>query len=404
MTPPVPSPEPSAELRENAVRLFPRPPSAQGAVFSESTPGPEGMSGPLAQRIIDAAVVSRRGTSRPYVIASELVTALIVDLPKASARQRTALLTFAVEERVGVPIDTVVVVAARLGDPAARPNAQLAIIVSRATLTAAAATTPGARILPDFLALRRPDASAGPAWAVWRDGARVVVRRSDGTGFAAATDALAALWARAGRPILLSLGAALPSGLPATDLSDAPPAPDPLDLAFSFRLDGGSEVSTATRRTLAMAAVIVLATLVLHLGLAAADAVALGRIATSERALAEAALAPILPGVALGHDPAAILARLAPAEPQARRSDFLPLLTETSATLAESGRAITFRRLAWGAKDGTLVLLVQAPALDDLQAVEQALRDAGLAVTSGAASAGDGGAEVELRLSRAAAG
>jgi len=49
-------------------------------------------------------------------------------------------------------------------------------------------------------------------------------------------------------------------------------------------------------------------------------------------------------------------------------------------------------------------MLVQAPALDDLQAVEQALRAGGLAIVSGAASAGDGGAEVEMRVSREAAG
>ena len=125
-------------------------------------------------------------------------------------------------------------------DPSAPPGAQLALVVSQAALAAAASAAPrNAPILPDFLALRRPEAPSGSAvWAVWREGARTVVRRSDGTGFAVATDALPALWARAGRPALLSLGAALPSGLPATDLSAAPPDPDPLDLAFSFRAAG----------------------------------------------------------------------------------------------------------------------------------------------------------------------
>ena len=137
---------------------------------------------------------------------------------------------------------------------------------------------------------------------------------------------------------------------------------------------------------------------------AATDAAALGRIAEAERATAEAALAPILPGVALGPDVGAVLARLAPANPEVRQSDFLPLLAEASAALAGTGEGMGFRRLGWGAEDGTLTLLVQGAALDDLQAAEAALRDAGLLVTSGAASAGDGGAEVEMRVARGAEG
>ena len=347
---------------------------------------------------------SRRAASRiaPYVIPSELVTALVVTLPKTSARQRAALLTFAIEDHIAAPIDSVVVKPARLDSPAASFNTHLALVVSRGVLAAAVATaSSGASILPDFLALRRPEAPPdAPIWAVWREGARVVVRRSDGTGFAAATDALPVLWLRAGRPTLLSLGAALPSNLPATDLSHAPPEPDPLDLSFSFR-PSGSEAGLAARPFVAASAILFMA-LVVHLGLAGADALALGRIAAAERAAAEAALAPILPGVTLDADPAAILARLVPASPVERRSDFLPLLAQASAAIAETGRPVTFRRLSWGAEDGALSLLVQGTALPDLQAVEQVLRDLGLDVTTGASNVGDGGAEVEMRLIRGA--
>ncbi|HVG49603.1 MAG TPA: type II secretion system protein GspL [Rubellimicrobium sp.] len=377
--------------REDAVHPFPRP-----AGLSE-----DALAGPLAHRI---RLASGRAARRPapHVIPSELVTALVVDLPKASARQRAALLTFAVEERIGAPIESVTVAPARLSDPSAPPGRQLALVVSRAALAAAASAAPrDAPILPDFLALRRPEAPPGDAvWAVWRDGARAVVRRSDGTGFAVATDALPALWARAGRPALLSLGAALPSGLTATDLSAVPPDPDPLDLAFNFRTSGEAHVA----RPFVAAAVVAGVALVLHLGLAALDAVALGRIAATERAVAEAALAPILPGVVIGPDPSAILAHLAPTLPSTRQSDFLPLLSEAAAAILDSGRPVTFRRLSWGAEDGTLALLVQGAALDDLQAAEQALRDSGLTVTAGAASAGDGGAEVEMRVARGGAG
>jgi hypothetical protein len=134
------------------------------------------------------------------------------------------------------------------------------------------------------------------------------------------------------------------------------------------------------------------------------DVVALGRIAATERAVAEVALAPVLPGVPLGPDPGPILSRLAPVPPETRQSDFLPLLAEVSAVIVDKAPPVTFRRLSWAAEDGTLVLLVQGAALDDLQAVEQAVRDAGFVVTTGAASAGDGGAEVEMRVAHGAAG
>ena len=389
-----PPAEPLAGPRDDAVTPFPRPPTLND----------EASGGPLAQRIARAMGSSRRAASRiaPYVIPSEFVTALVVTLPKTSARQRAALLTFAVEDHIAAPIDSVVVEPARLGSPATSSNTHLALVVSRGVLATAVAAAPsGAPILPDFLALRRPEAPPdAPVWAVWREGARVVVRRSDGTGFAAATDALPVLWLRAGRPTLISLGAALPSNLPATDLSHAPPEPDPLDLSFSFRRNG-SEAGLAARPLVAAGAILLM-TLVVHLGLAGADALALGRISAAERAAAEVALASILPDVKLDDDPAAILARLAPATPAERRSDFLPLLAQASAAIAETGRPVTFRRLSWGAEDGALSLLVQGTALPDLQVVEQALRDLGLDVTVGASNAGDGGAEVEMRLSRSA--
>ena len=59
-----------------------------------------------------------------------------------------------------------------------------------------------------------------------------------------------------------------------------------------------------------------------------------------------------------------------------------------------------FRRLAWGAEDGTLVVLVQTRALDDLQRIQQTLEAAGFMVRSGAANASEGGAEAELRIER----
>lgn len=339
----------------------------------------------------------------PVLIGSEAVTALRVDLPDAPARQRRALLTFAVEERLATPIEALVVLP---GPLAGAPKAEaMALVIDRATLAAAEATAPeGAAILPDFLAIPRPDAAAdGPGWAVWRDGARCVVRVSDGTGFAVATEMLALVWRRGGQPPLTSLGAALPSGLPATDLSQTPPPPASADLAFSFSNRARGEAAQALRRRSVVAAGIVALGLILQLGLAAADAVALSRIAQAERRAAETALEQVLPGAVIPADPAPILARLAPSVARPERGDLLPLLSEVSETLNAADETASFRRMSWGKADGALIVQVQAPGLEDLQRVQRVLQAGGFGVTSGAANAGDGMAEVEMRIQREAA-
>ncbi len=361
----------------------------------------EGVSGPLTQRCAEAAARLRRPA--PWLLPSERVSALLVALPAASARQRAALLAFAVEDRVGAPIDSVAVAQAPLSG--ADRGLALALVAARDALAEAEAAAPaGATILPDFLAIPRPQPSpSGPAWAVWRDGSRAVVRVSDGTGFAVATDALPLLWRRAGSPALTSFGAALPAALPAIDLSQNPPPPDPADLGFDFRQDRRA-ATDAVARPLVIAAGIAALGLVLHLGLAAVDAVALGRIAAAERATAQAALAPLLPGVSVDEDPSVILARLAPPAARQSRSDLLPMLSEISAVLIAGDATVGFRRLSWGAEDGTMSLQIQAGGLDDLQAVQRDLEASGFVVGSGAANAGDGGAEVEMRISRGPGG
>lgn len=371
----------------NAVTPFPRPgqPSA-----------------PLAARCAHAAEAAGRPV--PMLLSSESVTALRVDLPEAPTRQRRALLTFAVEDRLAAPIDALVVRPGPLRG-AARGEA-LALVAGREVLAALEAGLPPATpILPDFLAIPRPEPNetGHSAWSVWRDGARCVVRVSDGTGFAVATEMLPFLWRRAGQPRLFGLGAALPAGLPATDLSLQPPPPDPLDLAFSFSTRARGEAAQRLRRKLVAAGLILGAGLALQLGLVAADVHALDRIAQAERQAAVAALAPVLPGIAVTADPAPILARLAPAADVPERGDLLPMLSDISQAILKAGETASFRRLSWGAAEGTMSLQVQASGLEDLQAVQRALQATGFDVTSGAANAGDGVAEVEMRVSRGAA-
>jgi general secretion pathway protein L len=329
-------------------------------------------------------------------VAAELVGSFIVNVPKSNARQRQALITFAVEERIAAPLHAVQIVQAPLSN--AKPGDHLALVLSNNIMAEIAQAD--APHLPEYLLIPRPSSDTGPVWSVWKEGSRAVVRCYDGTGFAAEAAMLPLLWQRAGKPALRSLGEPLGDALPAEDLSDAPPPPDPADAAFSF----AQPRHDAARGFAAWkwAAVAVAAALMLHLGFIAFNAHALRQIAEAERRTAEQAIATVLPGMPLTREVGPILSRLTPTQAVAAEGSFLPLLSAVSRTLADA--PVGFRRMSWGKTENTLVVLVQSPGLEDLQGVERDLETAGFTVRSGAATAGNGGAEVEMRIGRGAGG
>ena len=325
-------------------------------------------------------------------VSAEHVSSFIVHVPRSNARQRQALITFAVEERIAAPLQSVQIIQGPLAD--ASPGDHLAFVLSNDVMTQV--TQEDAPHLPEYLLIPRPPSDNGPAWAVWKEGNRAVVRCSDGTGFAANVNMLPLLWQRAGRPSLRALGEPLGADLPAENLSATPPPPDPIDVAFSF-----AQPRKAAARGLAAwkwAAVAVVSALVLHMTIAALNLRALSQVAQTERRAAELAISDILPGMTLTQEVGPVLARLTPAQVVATESSFLPLLSDVSRVLTDA--PVGFRRMAWGASENTLVVLMQSPGLDDLQGIEQTLEASGFAVRSGAATAGDGGAEVEMRIAR----
>jgi hypothetical protein len=249
------------------------------------------------------------------------------------------------------------------------------------------------------MTLPRPNAVDGATvWTVQGDGTRALVRVSDGTGFAVGIDMLHLIWAAQDRPAVISTGVALPSEMaPAT----AAPGlkPNTTEMKFDMRRDRSASGVTWLRG-FRLAGIVLAIGLVSHLAIAVADAVAMDRIATRERAAAQVQLAQVLPGVDLASiDTVAILSRLAPALVTTRRSGFLPLLAGVSSVLSATGDPVSFRRLGYVDGDGTLTLLIQAAALDDLQRLQQELEQGGFDVSAGAATASDGGAEVEMRIS-----
>ncbi|MBU2359557.1 MAG: hypothetical protein KKB02_11610 [Alphaproteobacteria bacterium] len=334
--------------------------------------------------------VLREGVPRPFLLAAEQVGSTLIVLPRSSARQRAAMLTFAAEDRIAASVDRTRVAPGPVVASAGAP--QLAFIVDRGVLDACPVAAD--RILPEYLLIARP----AEGWAVWRDADRCVVRAADGTGFAASAAMLPLLWTRAGQPAVASLGDPLPTGVASVPAIPAPP--DPVELAYGLPRVRPGDAARTWRPVMVVAGVLALG-LMAHLAVLAADVAALSRIADRAKVTAQAAMAGPLPGIAVTSDVGPILARLGPTVAAPQGSALLPLLSDVSLALSDAGAAASFRRLAWGAAENELVVLVQAADLDGLQAVERGLTERGFAVRPGAASAGDGGAEAEMRISRA---
>lgn len=330
------------------------------------------------------------------LLAAEYTAAHVVELPKASARQQAAMIHFAVEEMIAEPLENVVV----SKGPANRTSqsAQIAFVTSKTILDQHANVS---GLFPEILMVPPPQVDG--TWHVWRTGDRAVVRAPDGVGFAANMTLLHVIWQRVGRPQVYSLRASMPPEYAAIDLSAAPPAALPSDLAFRFSNDHARE-NQGLMRTALFAASAILVAAAVHLAVLAFETWVLTQQANTARAQAQSAISQSLPGLAVNGDVSDILAQLAPTAVPARSGYFLPLLADVSsvisATPISTDTPISFRRLAWGAQDNKLVLLVQTGGLEDLQRIQQRLRSSGFLVTSGAANAGDGGAEVEMRITR----
>ncbi|SLN12984.1 GspL cytoplasmic actin-ATPase-like region [Roseivivax jejudonensis] len=355
-------------------------------------PGREGARvddiGPLAARL-------RRASGRDiHVVPAEHVTLLNVTLPLRSNRQRIAALPFAVEDRLAAPLEDLHVALCGHGPDGGIVAAALA----RDVMADAARDQPDLAILPEQLALPVPPpiGDGPPAWLVFRHGARVVVRLADGTGFAARATALPELWLRAGRPVVKSLGEALPDGIDWTQGKDVPPSQ--ADLSVDMRQGAFRPPSGWVRPLRAVAAALPVVAL-LHLALAWADLQVLRGLALDARVETEAALAEKVPSATVFDDPGMLWSRLS-----ARDDDGpgdggpVPLLDRASGTLMSAELAVTVDRLVWSTAPDTLALSITAPTLDVLQQTEEALRLAGLAVTAGTATAGEAGAQSELTI------
>ena len=248
----------------------------------------------------------------------------------------------------------------------------------------------GQRLVPDVLAIPVPPEGS---WSVREVAGRALVRVADGTGFATRLDAFEAFWRAGGAPQVVLYGGRLPeavsavaTGLLPSAATDAAARFDLLQGAYA-RTDGGWR-----RAGPRLAAVLALA-LAAHAAILGAETHALRGIAAEREAVLRRELA-----ARLGELPATVpldaaLQRALPGAEAAAGGGFLPLLARVGEALEPLEGEVAFRNLAYGAADGSLAVTLEAPDLATLQRVEGDLAAAGLAVSAGVATTGEGAAE-----------
>ncbi len=324
------------------------------------------------------------------VLPAETLNLVAVPLPLRSDRQRREALPFAVEEHLAAPLDQTHVAFIRpLPDQRA-----LAVAISRAGMEDALTSHPGQRLIPEVFALPVPEDDA--TWSTLRDGDRVLVRASDGTGFVASAAMLPMLWGQAGRPAVQNHGAALPAGI---ECSDHPPIdPDPAELSTDLRQGAYRPRQNLGRPLAALCAGVVLIG-TLHIALAYGDLRAMRGLVLEQRAATTSLLADRIPQATIFDDPQVLYRQLTRASAGPVDAGPLRLLERASVALVSADDPVDVQRLVWSSDPATLTLQVQARGLDQLQQAEEALRQAGLTVSTGTATAGDGAATADMTLS-----
>jgi general secretion pathway protein L len=325
------------------------------------------------------AIINEAEGPATILVPTEQVRLLAVDLPLASRAKRLEALPFAVEDLIAEPAESVHLA---LGAEVA-PKRYLVGVVGHAVMAgwieaAEAAGLDHAAMVPDALALPQPGEGE---WAVDLDGGRAVVRAGDGTGFAIPVAMLVAAWEAAGRPRVVSYGAALPAEMMAGQgVRDTVPLVAPaLDLRQGPYARRRGSLPDFWRRLGWIAAIGVAA----HVVIATADTLMLRSIADRRADETRALVAQMAPGATVGEDVAADVGDLIPVGGSSVPQTFLPLLNRVSGALGPLAGSITVRTIGFNAKTLTLDLDGADPGLPArIDAALRASRVSGTATRS----------------------
>ena len=332
------------------------------------------------------------------LVPTEAVLIQVVDLPLPGLEKKRQAAPFAVEELVSEPLDQLHVAVGA----AVEGHRHLVGVVSHAVMAdwvgiLAEAGMPNAALAPDALALMAPPEGA---WSVALESERVRIRTRD-EAFAAPAADLAAIWAAAGRPRLVSYGQPLRDVLGTEDGLDFLPAAT-VGHGEAPALDLRQGVWSAQRRThafarqLAMIAGLAVAALV---GVFLVDTWLIER-ETDQRKdelqrLVEARAPGVLAPDASGEEVGAVAERLVMGG--GTGGDFLPVLSRAATALVPASGEVTIQSLEWDAAQG-LGIGIEAADLSAIQAAEARLGEAGLIASNAGSTAENGRARGEIRI------
>lgn len=341
----------------------------------------------LQERVSRAAAAS--GLPPPTLLPGVAALILPVSLPLRTDRQRRAALPFAVEPFLAEPLDQVCVV---LG-PQVSDRTWICVAVNHGLLGALTQDVPETcPVFPDTLAVPLP--SRPDVWALWCGREVVHIRLADGTGLAVARDAFADAWRAFGAPMVEILHGTLPPGVRGVRAALTPVDP----AIFGTNLNGNhpSGWFSRFRGLTRFAAGVALAAGLAHTALLHADAALLADVVTQRTEAVQSQLDARGIALAATAPPPRIEAAIVASGGDAIQQDtFLAQLAQMLSALPTES-AVTVRDLRFDAASGSLAVLLAAAGLQDLQTAESALLNAGISVTSGAATRSDAGAEVQL--------
>lgn len=364
-------------------------PAVQDAVIAGS-PRPETIVSAPVQLPIWAPVEPMQSELHRTadIIAAEHVSLFVVDLPLRNPSQRTAAAGFAIEDLLATRLEDTHVVSG----PLATGGRYLVAAVSHEVMRACTKDI----VLAEQMLLPAPETDA--TWTARRVSNRVLIRTYGGAGFSASLDQMPLLWAAAGKPKVISYGAALPQTIPYEDQPLNCPSPAPKDLKFNLR-SGAYSVRGKSLRRLKWA-VTGCATLTMAIWVAALawHVTSLETQIEERQASLRQALAQIAPGVPLSADGLAVLERAASAPNDAILDPFFPLFGAVNAGLVAAPSDLSIQSFDYLRQSATLTIDLRAGSIETLRAAAQALSDRGLIAELAAINRTEDGARSSLTV------
>lgn len=327
------------------------------------------------------------------LIPAENIALHVLDLPIRSVRQRREAVPYALEEILGGGLEDV-----HFAIHEVFPDSRLLVaVLNKALMDVEVLSAPDSLIVAEQMLLppSSPEADGAVTWRTFRDGDRVLIRVSDGTGFAAHVSSLRTLWDAAGKPHVEAYGTPLPDTITTASQSVGPIETIPSLGKYDLR-QGGYQPSRGLARPLRWLAAVFVCGLLTHLGLAAADVRAQRKIADRLQAAASLALEDRLPNANADDSPALLRRQIESISSTQRGSNFLPLMNNVSEIWLRDAVPVQVRQLNWSGN--VLRLVVETPDLEALQRAEASLAENGLQVSSGSAIADAGSARAELTV------